>query len=189
MGVPPQMMLSQVRDEAQRQGFIVAAPMGYNVRGGFGAYPRGLGNPPDSRVNDWSEQDVLNVLALMREEFMVDEQRIYVVGQSMGGAGALHLGTKYPELWAAVGATAPAVSPDEPVGLENARDLPFILVHGDSDPAVPIERSRLWAQRMSELGMTYEFYEVRRGGHSDALLNGIRYVFEFFDEHVKPAAD
>lgn len=186
MGVSPDLVLSQVSAEANRHGYIVVAPMGYNVRGGYGAYPLGLGDPPDPRVNEWSEQDVMNVLALARKEFNVDDRRIYLVGQSMGGAGALHLGRKFSDIWAAVGATAPAVGDEEPTGLEDVRHMPFVIVHGDEDPAVPVERSRRWAAKLDELDMNFEYHEIRGGGHSDAILTGAPYVFDFFDANVRP---
>ncbi len=59
-------------------------------------------------MRELSEKDVMNVLALVRKEFKVDDRRIYLMGHSMGGAGALHLAVKYPDIWAAVGVMAPA---------------------------------------------------------------------------------
>ena len=50
----------------------------------------------------------MNVLAMVRKEFKVDDKRIYLMGHSMGGAGALFLGGKYANIFAAVGAEAPA---------------------------------------------------------------------------------
>lgn len=187
LGMQPAMIVSQIRDEADKHGYIVVAPMGYSPSGGYGAYPMGLGNPPNPQASILSERDVLNVLRLALEEFNVDERRIYILGQSMGGAGALHLGPKYSGIWAAVGATAPAVGNGEPVGLENVRHLPFIIVHGDADPGVPVERSRRWVAKFKELGITYKYYEIRGGGHSDAIFTGAPRVFDFFNKHLKPA--
>jgi predicted peptidase len=83
--------------------------MGYNEVGYYGA---GLHRPEDNPPNlsAKSEKDVMNVLDLMRHEFNVDDTRIYIMGQSMGEAGALYLGIKHPNLWAAVGASAPAIT-------------------------------------------------------------------------------
>jgi len=44
----------------------------------------------------------MNVPALVRKEFNLDERRIYLMGHSQGGGGARHLAEKYPETWAAV---------------------------------------------------------------------------------------
>lgn len=187
MGSGPDRIIGQIRDEADKRGYIVVAPMGYSPFGGWGAYPDGLGRQPNPRLNELSEIDAMNVLDLALKEFNVDERRIYLVGQSMGGAGALHLGPKYSDIWAAVGASAAAMAHTEPTGLENALNVPFILVHGDADPGVPVEVSRRWVERLEQLGMTYEYYEFRGGGHADAIIRGAPYIFDFFDKHSKAA--
>jgi S-formylglutathione hydrolase FrmB len=55
-----------------------------------------------------SEKDALNVLAVMRKEFKIDDNRTYLMGHSMGGAGTLFLGSEHPKEFAAIGAMAPA---------------------------------------------------------------------------------
>ena len=45
-----------------------------------------------------SEDDVLDVLALVQKNYAVDPKRIYLMGHSMGGGGTLYLGMKYPGL-------------------------------------------------------------------------------------------
>ena len=59
-----------------------------------------------------SEQDVMQVLARMRQQYKVDESRIYLMGHSMGAIGTWFLGAKYPDIWAALGAIAGAGSPN-----------------------------------------------------------------------------
>jgi dipeptidyl aminopeptidase/acylaminoacyl peptidase len=141
-----------------------------------------------SEVGKRSEKDVLNVLEIMRSEFQVDERRIYLAGHSMGGAGALYLGIKHKDKWAAVAASAPAVRTrfQNPDDLEQARELPFILIHGNDDRAVPIEQTRTWAAKMKAFGMTYQFREIRGGTHASTLERGARDMFRFFDQHVRP---
>ena len=48
-------------------------------------------------VTEYSEKDVMNVLAMVRKEFNVDDRRIYLMGHSQGGGGALTLTEKYPD--------------------------------------------------------------------------------------------
>jgi hypothetical protein len=40
---------------------------------------------------------------------------------------------KYPEVWAAVAAIAPAVADKDPTGLETIRNMPMIFVRGNND--------------------------------------------------------
>src|SRR6185295_11370904 len=58
---------------------------------GKGAFPGfGGGNQP-ANLRELSEKDAMNVLAMVRKEFKIDDKRIYIMGHSMGGAGALYL--------------------------------------------------------------------------------------------------
>ena len=178
---------------AEDYGYIVATPMGYNERGWYGS--RGAGNefnwrredPGPTNLGDLSEMDVMNVLAMMRDEFNVDERRIYLIGQSMGGAGTWHIGTKYPDIWAALAPMAPAIS-SSPDALVSARDLPVMVVMGDADESVDVEVTRRWVAKMDELRMDYEYIEVAGGTHFSAGRQNIDKVFAFLAKHAKEAS-
>ena len=175
---------------AEDYGYIVATPMGFNERGWYGG--RGAGNefnrrredPGPDNLGELSELDVMNVLGFMKEEYNVDEGRIYLIGQSMGGGGTWHLGIKYPEVWAALAPMAPAIysSPD---ALSAARHLPVMVVMGDADEAVDVNVTRTWVAKMEELGMNYEYIEVAGGSHFSAGRQNIDRVFAFLAKHHK----
>jgi predicted peptidase len=126
------------------------------------------------------------VLALVKAEFNVDERRTYLLGHSMGGQGALYLGVKYAPTWAAIAAIAPAVerSPSPNI-LESVKAMPIILVHGDADPSVPVASTRLWVDKLKELGMTYEYHEIPGGDHGSVVTAGMPAIFAFFSKHSK----
>jgi poly(3-hydroxybutyrate) depolymerase len=176
---------------AERYGYIVATPMGYNERGWYGA--RGQGNefnqrqadPGPAKLGAWSEEDVLNVLKQVRADFNVDAKRIYLIGQSMGGGGTLYLGSKYADIWAALAAMAPAIyiSPDTIAG---ASHLPVMVVQGDADTSVDPNVTRKWVAKMKELGMNYQYIEVPGGTHASAGRLNIDKVFAFLDKQRKP---
>lgn len=175
---------------AERYGYLVATPMGFNERGWYGS--RGQGNdfnrrsqdPGPDNLGELSELDVMSVLAIMRDQYNVDGGRIYLIGQSMGGGGTWYLGTKHPDIWAALAPMAPAIytSPDV---LERARGLPVIVVQGDADQLVDPDVTRRWVAKMKELGMEYEYIEVPGGTHASAGRLNIDKVFEFLDRHSR----
>lgn len=105
----------------------------------------------------------------------------------MGGAGALYLAAKHPNLWAAVAAGAPAI-PRGTVDYSAMRHLPVFLVHGDRDGAVSVEVSRSIVSKMKELGMTYEYREIPGGGHPQAREIGAPWMIQFFERHAKSGA-
>ena len=120
---------------AQQHGYIVVAPMGYNSSGWYGS--RGQtsrrGNPRN--LGELSEKDVMNVLAIIRKEFPIDNNRIYLMGHSMGGGGTWHIGMKYPDIWAALAPVAPA-PPRNINDLAKIKHVPVIVVCGDKDGLV-----------------------------------------------------
>jgi len=153
--------------------------------------PEGKANPffnPNDPPNlrELSEKDVMNVLDMVRKEFNVDERRIYLTGHSMGGAGTLHLGIKYPSIWAALAPVAPAAFGLNPDGLEKIKDMPVLFVHGDEDEAVPVDVSRQWVDKAKELNMTYEYNEMPGVSHGPVITESLPGIYEFFGKHSKP---
>ena len=148
-GTHTTMMRGNAIDLAEAGGYILLAPMGYNPRGWYGipaGPPRAGGAGRGANTNDppnlreLSEKDTMNVLALVRKEFNVDDQRIYLMGHSMGGAGTYYLAVKYPDIWAAIGVLAPAAFGLQPSSLSAVPKLPVMVIHGDMDEAVPVSR-------------------------------------------------
>lgn len=186
--------------EAERRGYIVVAPYGYNRNGWYGSQgpgntvgfeiPEAFSSLADLPANlgTLSELDVLNVLDLMHKSFAVDPQRVYLMGHSMGGGGTLHLGMKYPEQWAALAPLAPAIysSPDQ---LASIREMPVIMVQGEFDALVPVRNTRKWAAKMKELGMPHDYVEIKGGDHVNVIANSPKLMarlFDFFDKHQRP---
>jgi predicted peptidase len=187
------MEYSNLAELAERYGYIVATPMGFNERSWYGARGQGdavNGSDPNADAatpgaGHWSELDVLNVLDIVKHDYNVDPHRTYLIGQSMGGGGTLYLGSKYADKWTALAAMAPAIymSPDTIAG---AKNLPVMVVQGDADQSVNAGVTRQWVAKMKELGMRYEYIEVPGGTHSSAGRLNIDKVFAFLDKQRKP---
>ncbi len=187
-----QMLFDGTTDFAERHGFIVVAPMGYSLAGWWGAR---RGNPVETAalnpttgeryaVGELSEIDAMRVLATMRERYNVDEDRIYLMGHSMGGAGTYHLGGTYNDIWAGLAPLAGAGGISDVESAERFRSLPTLLMHGDLDSIVPAtasRRSALWLQRVGAPHLYLEFpgedheFWIRRGAEN------LERVFLFFD--------
>ena len=65
------------------------------------------------------------------------------------------------------------VTPDEvfrdasPVSFVSADDPPFLLLHGDADPVVPLGHSRLLETKLRAAGVPCELRVIPGGGHGD----------------------
>ena len=192
-------------DLAEQGGYIVAGPMGYNPQGWFGSpvivmnggpgrgnNGAGRGGPPPTpeppNLAELSEKDVMNVLAIVRKEFTVDDKRTYLMGHSMGGAGALFLGPKYVDQWAAVASMAPAafrMQPDE--SLAPVKDtMPLFLAHGDADTVVPVDVGRRWAKAATDLKMKdFRYLELPGADHGTVITQSMPEIFKFFKERTR----
>jgi predicted peptidase len=193
-GTGPQIMCdTAVVDQAEAHGYIVAAPMGYNERGGYGAprrAGRGGGNAAaePANISELSEQDVMNVYNMMLDEFNVDRDRIYLMGHSMGGGGTMYLGPKHAEIWAAIAPIAGGGGrPDQAESLQRLKDagVAVMVVHGEADEIVPVQGSRDLAAQMSQMGLVSEYVELPGVGHGPVINQAQPYIFDFFDAHSK----
>jgi poly(3-hydroxybutyrate) depolymerase len=170
---------------AEQHGYIVAAPIGYRVDGFYGW---GIGaqrmDAASQRTRELSEQDVMQVLERVKRQYKIDENRIYLMGHSMGGIGTWAIAPKYPDIWAAI---APLSGIGSPETAERIRHVPEIIVHGDADPTVDVASSRAMVAKLKELGVDFKYIEVPGGLHSDVVAPNLPAVIEFFDAHKKAA--
>jgi len=168
---------------AESHGYIVADPLEYRVDGSYGW---GLGAPPTDpntkRTQDFSEQDVMQVLARVRQLYKIDASRIYLMGHSMGAIGTWKIAPKYPDIWAAIGMFSGA---GVPATLEKIRAVPEVIVHGDADPTVNVSGSRTMVAKLKEMGTEHKYIEVPGGLHSDVVAPNVAAIVEFFDAHRK----
>jgi predicted esterase len=157
--------------------------------GGRGASTT-LGTPNETSKN--SEKETMTVFEMIKKEFNIDENRIYLMGHSMGGAGTIYLGVKYASNWAAIGAEAPATAPaginPTNYSLAPAKNVPMIIVQGDWDELVPVTGTRLWIDQAKELKMDYQYVEVACGTHGSVLTTGAPDIYAFFNSHTKKAS-
>jgi poly(3-hydroxybutyrate) depolymerase len=191
-------------DLAEQGGYIVVGPMGYNPQGWFGSPVivmnggpgrgnpgAGRGGPPPTpeppNLAELSEKDVMNVLAIVRKEFTVDDKRTYLMGHSMGGAGALFLGPKYVNQWAAVASMAPAAFRMQPESLAPVKDtMPLFLAHGDADTVVPIDVGRRWAKAATDFKMKdFKYLELPGADHGTVITQSMPEIFKFFNERTR----
>lgn len=133
MSMAEQMLYTRMNAAADRHGFIVVYPLGvkqdWNV--GFGmSYRDGSDDIGFTQA----------LLARLKQDFRVDDRRVYATGLSRGGFFALRIAAELPEQFAAV-ASVGAPMP-EPV-LEHLKQsgaapgkIGVLLVHGSADRVV-----------------------------------------------------
>lgn len=186
LGSNPQQILNYPKftELAEKYGYLLAAPMGYNSSGWYGS--KAIRNAKPENLAELSEKDVMNVLDIVKKEFNVDPDRIYLMGHSMGGGGTWHIALKYPDIWASLCPIAPAIF-RTPNDLKKIQHIPVLVIQGDKDKLVPVAGARRWVEAMKKLDMTHEYIEVEGGGHVDVAFQNLPRMFEFFEKYRKKA--
>jgi poly(3-hydroxybutyrate) depolymerase len=174
-----------------RSGSPAAAPAGAAA----GARGAAAGVPPDAAgargaapatsdrsrqiSSELSEKDAFNVIELVSNEYGIDKSRVYLMGNSMGGAGTWYLGTKYPERWAAI---APSASPSVSEGfpIEKLKGMAVMYTVGEKDN---VERSREMIRFLKEKGIEIPYYEIKDGTHDLSVWQNLPTIFDFFEKH------
>ncbi len=81
----------------------------------------------------------LEIVDSLRREFPIDDRRIYLTGQSMGGGGVWNSIAARPQFFAAAAVCCGIPSTEDGT---QAIDTPLWAFHGDADSVVPVSVSR-----------------------------------------------
>jgi predicted esterase len=131
----------RIRILAEQRGVIVATPL------------------TTAFLRDPGAFDAL--LERLRREYVIDEQRIYVIGHSLGCAPTAQAATRRADVVAA--ACCLAGSGDFTAG---ERIAPTLVLVGENDPISPPARVEGAAARAVAAGRPVEFRRIERVGHT-----------------------
>jgi len=180
----------QMLSLAQQHGFILVSPMG--DQGAYGNFLRltaPFGNeqgaaelmaqvtPESERINELSEQDVINVLELVLIEYPVDRDSMCLAGHSMGSGGTWYIGGKYAEYWNALAPMSGPFVQESGYPWDSVRSTAILVTEGTQTPS--LDASRLLRDWLYENGFDAEYLEVNadHGGMVSLVLPD---VFDFF---------
>ena len=75
-----------------------------------------------------------------------------------------------------------------PVTYVTKDDPPFLIMHGDKDPLVPLNQSELLADALKKAGVEVTFHVVQGAGHGFGGQTNVALVRDFFGRHLHPSA-
>ncbi len=150
------------QNDCEERGWICACPNA--LRAGWG-----------QRVNDDMIDAMLEELCAL---YNIDENRIYLVGHSMGGGGTWAQGSRLPETWAAI---APAAS----FGVRGIKKFektktPFYVYHSDNDPRTVVAGVRPHMRNLlGNRKLDFVYTELPGRGHTFPR-EVVKDIFAFF---------
>lgn len=120
---------------------------------------------PQTR-NGWDATKVWLLVEWAKTHYDIDSNRIYVLGMSLGGFGTYNVASRYYDKIAAAMMICGGATGRDWCGLCK---MPFWLLHGTADNAVPISRSQEIANGMKVCGDTSRliFTKLQGMNHGD----------------------
>jgi hypothetical protein len=141
---------------------------------------------------EWGRLDALEVMDTVKARYNIDENRIYLTGHSMGGHGVWHIGSLFPDRFAAIGPSAGwisfwtyrfrgidlgdttaarrmirrATTPSETfLHAPNLAQLGVYVLHGAADDNVPVTEARTMVERLGTFHKDFVYHEQPGAGH------------------------
>ncbi len=158
------------------------------------------------RYQGFADSDVLRGIAEAKRMFSVDENRVYLTGESMGGWGVWNVATRHPELFAAIAAVHGGVDYHSQLSEQELARLsplqrffqerqsswsmadslintPIYVHHGEVDPGVNVEWSRWGVQLLQRWGYDVRYHEYPGKGHEALSVTNAALSVDWFLEH------
>ena len=138
--------------------------------------------------HEWSEEAVREhinyALDYVKQRFNVDENRVYIAGDSDGGRGtyaAVETEATY------VAAAVPVIgSPGGVTRFANLRNIPWFAINGEKDSLFKIEHVRGAVEAMKKAGFDFTWKLVEGGGHDPFFFTKYKKeVCDFLKKHPR----
>lgn len=158
-------------------------------------YPALIVFPQAGLAGGWrgeSSRAALAAFEAAAREFSADRSRAYLVGWSMGGAGAWALAAQDPARFAAVAVVAGYLPEGEggyPALAERLARTPVWIAHGAEDPVVPPSESRRMADALKAVSGRFAYQELPGAGHDawTAVFEDPRFAAWLFSQRKEAA--
>jgi predicted peptidase len=158
--------VQQIVRENQQGAHVWIAP---EVQANFPAFVLA---PQCPMPEDWAEPEfnqpskalllAIEILTGVQKEFSIDPDRVYLVGQAMGGLGVWSLLQNYPEKWA--GAVIVAAYDNFTNTMAISR-VPLWVFQGDEDQTVPVTTVRDMMKQLKKAEANVRYTEYRKAQH------------------------
>jgi predicted peptidase len=112
-------------------------------------------------------RDVLPLVDEVIRKYSIDDRRIYVVGQSLGGYGALDVMAARPRQFAAAVIIATGGSPAD---VKDLSSIPMWFFHGERDNVIPVAEARAMVRALKTAGGRPRYTEYQGEEHGLAWL-------------------
>lgn len=133
---------------------------------------------PQNPGGAWNPAKINDVLEWMKHNYPCDSTRVYVMGMSLGGYGTMDFAGTYPDKVAAAMALCGGSTLKDKSGLGR---LPFWIIHGTADRAVPVKHSQSVVKELKDSGNDTRLRYDWLAGASHGALARILYMKKTYE--------
>ena len=124
--------------------------------------PQQWGAPGSEELSPYADV-LMELIDQMKLEFLIDESRVYIMGQSLGGIGVWDIIAKRPDIFAA---GIPVCGVGNTERIINARDVSLWAFHGAMDTTIPVAGSREMVTSLEAAKGNIRYTEYPDVGHN-----------------------
>ena len=128
-------------------------------------FPFVLVSPQCPKDSIWEPERVLALIEHICSDWPIDQQRVYLIGYSMGGYGTWQTAAVEPDRFAAIVPIAGGGNSEE---AEKLVDLPIWVFHGNADKCVPLKASQEMVEAVRAAGGNPKLTIFEQAGHGIA---------------------
>lgn len=140
---------------------------------------------PQNPGGSWNPEKISSILDWVIDHYRVDPCKVYVLGMSLGGYGTMDFVGTYPEKVTAAMALCGGCTLKDVQGLGR---VPFWIIHGTADEAIPISQSKRVVEELKEAGndrlLRYDWLPGVNHGRPARIFYLVQ-TYEWFSMHDK----
>ena len=126
------------------------------------------------------EIGILRAIEAVEKDYNIDKDHVFLQGNSMGGLGTFHLGSRYPELFRAIAPFGIGIHPAF-ISQYNFGEKPIRMVGGTEDHG--FEKIKAAYKALKAAGCNVELDIVGGGVHSDSWAYVLEDTFKFYEKN------
>lgn len=136
----------------------------------------------------WSASQVCALLDRVESQLMVDKDRVYVTGHSMGGHGTWMIACMYPGRFAAIAPNAGYGNPKE--ARKKLKHVPAWVFHGLRDDVVPVKEGMKMIGAMKDEGYEVKYTIYPQVDHnSTEIVYSDPELYKWFLQHKRDSRE
>ena len=136
-----------------------------------------------NRGNDESIQDNINLIAWIEERYDTQD-KINMIGYSMGGLATMNFASDYPERVNKIALLAPTTKPNEwdEERVAKIEDIDIKIWHGTEDENIDYSSSIIFVNTLESFGKEVELVTLEGKTHWDIHTEYLEDILEFFNQ-------